>query len=123
MQNQTLLQQNFENTFFYLLKLHNHLVSELDLRENQSGIVLANGRECFLLYYERLENYITTTCGTSNVAVTQADLETTIEGYIQFFDDNQNTLENYFRSRYQLLHFVDRFVVAISFSYAQFIIA
>ncbi len=124
LQNQTLRQQNFENTFFHLLKLHNNLVNELDLREaTGTRNVLANGRECFLIYYKRLESYIIMANRENGTSVNKASLDATVKGYVTFFDANQNNLDNYFRSLCQLLHFIDTSSIDISDSYAQFIIA
>lgn len=123
LQNQTLVQQNFENTFFHLLKLHNNLVRALDLRDDQSRAVLADGRACFLMYYKRLETYVVLSSQKTGLAIDKADIDSTIGGYVQFFDSNRNNLENYFRSLYQLFRFVDRSDVTISSSYAQFILA
>ncbi len=123
LQNQTLVQQNFENTFFHLLKLHNNLVRALDLRDDQSRAVLADGRACFLMYYKRLETYVVLSSQKTGLAIDKADIDSTIGGYVQFFESNRNNLENYFRSLYQLFRFVDRSDVTISSSYAQFILA
>jgi len=47
LQNQTLLNQRFENTFFQLLTLFNSIINSLDLREKNSNTIIATGRDCF----------------------------------------------------------------------------
>ena len=56
-QNATLAQQRFDNTFFELLRLHNEIVNAIELRKSaDSTQIVATGRKCFKIFYDYLEN-------------------------------------------------------------------
>jgi hypothetical protein len=56
-QNETLLNQKFENTFFQLLTLFNSIVNSMDLRRSDSKTaVISQGRDCFEIFYRRLKS-------------------------------------------------------------------
>jgi hypothetical protein len=99
-QNITLKQQRFENTFFQLLGIHTSIVSSMDLRSiQQPSSVVAEGRDCFKNFYKRLRGKI--------LASNEATIENTIEGYNQFYNDNQNNVGHFFRNLYHIMKFID----------------
>ena len=50
-QHSTLKKQNFENTFFQMLRLHNDIVNAIDLKRVAPGKVeLTSGRDCFVVF-------------------------------------------------------------------------
>ena len=53
-QNEAIRTQNFEASFFQLLRLHNDIVNAVDLVSQQGR--LTKGRDCFRVFLERLEN-------------------------------------------------------------------
>lgn len=53
-QNKTLKLQQFENTFFSMLRVHNDNVNSIDLVKSDS--TRTKGRDCFRVLYRRLKN-------------------------------------------------------------------
>ena len=53
-QNDTLSQQQFENTFFQLLTLYNSIVNSLDIRKRDTKAVINSGRDCFEVFYNKI---------------------------------------------------------------------
>jgi hypothetical protein len=49
-QNETLRNQNFENTFFQLLRLHNDILNAIDLQKDGAT---TRGRDCFRVFWKR----------------------------------------------------------------------
>jgi hypothetical protein len=91
-QSKTLQKQNFENTFFQLLRLHHDIVSAMEFDGNA-------GRECF-------ESFL------QNFAGHYRDLRTTSPGemlntaYLRFHEELQGRTGHYFRNLYNLVKFV-----------------
>jgi hypothetical protein len=52
-QGKAIEKQNFESTFFEMLKLHNTIISAIDLIDKDTGRV-TTGRDCFRVFYTRL---------------------------------------------------------------------
>lgn len=115
-QNETLVFQRFENTFFNMLSIHHSIVSSIDVevnpliiehvngeinlrkenRKNKSGIVDLKGRDVFQRHYEtliRLFNF--------------DDNQPYIILYEQLFDYYQSDLGHYFRNVYRIIKLVD----------------
>jgi hypothetical protein len=98
LQNKSLAQQNFENTFFQLLRRHSELVSEASFK----GLT---GRDVFRsLYKSSLVNTYT------NVVTDIKDInERAIATYKAFFSDSDShhILAHYFRVLYHIFKFID----------------
>ena len=114
LQNQTLKQQQFENTFFQLLKTHNDIINSMDLRSSlQGNPVISSGRDCFSSFYKRLNANINS-CHLNDsgegerIDVATASLQNTIKGYEKFYNLNQADLGHYFRNLYHIIKFVDQ---------------
>jgi len=99
-QNSTLRQQKFENTFFQLLSNHNSIVNSIDLlRNGKNGReVVAQGRDCFVTFYNRLNKAI------NNDNITLKEMN---EKYDVFFRANVADLGHYFGNLYHIIKFID----------------
>lgn len=107
-QNATLAQQTFDNTFFQLLRLHNDIVSAIELRKSSDSTqIIAKGRKCFKIFYDYLENaYTNMTVGMP--ANNQQELLQRIEkAYSFFFLEYEREVGHYFRSLYNIVKYVD----------------
>jgi hypothetical protein len=108
LQNQTLRHQQFENTFFQLLNIHTSIVNSLDLRKaEEKSSVISEGRDCFNIFYTRLEHYIKTKGKRLTIDPKKSDITDTIDSYYIFYEKNQNNLGHYFRNLYHIIKFVD----------------
>ena len=96
LQNKALAQQNFENTFFQLLRRHGELVSETNFNR-------VTGRDAFKsLYTETLDPiYHFDHEKINNVR------ERAMAAYRRFFDDYHHILAHYFRTLYHVFKFID----------------
>lgn len=104
LQNKTLSLQSFENTFFQLLRLHNDIVSAIDLQRSNSGEVIAKGRDCFEKFYryfkERWE-------AENPKDMSAVELERIGKTYVAFYSKAESDVGHYFRSLYNIVKFVD----------------
>ncbi len=106
-QEQTVTQkiQRSENTFFQLLNFHNQIVNSIDLRKNNNiGEVIGVGRDCFKIFYARLENFAQHEAKTKYSGdKSQVDILKIYEG---LFAKEQADLGHYFRNLYHIIKFV-----------------
>ncbi len=105
LQNETLLNQKFENTFFELLTLFNSIVNSLDLRKTIKTIV-ATGRDCFETFYKYLTTETRTIIGQNN-ALVSTSMPQAIRAYEKVYNDNKSDLSHYFRTIYHIFKFID----------------
>jgi len=105
LQNQTLLNQKFENTFFELLTLFNSIVNSLDLRRTNKAII-ATGRDCFETFYKYLRTETRSIIGQNN-NIKSASTDNTIRAYDKIYNDNKSDLSHYFRTIYHIFKFID----------------
>jgi hypothetical protein len=99
-QNSTLRQQRFENTFFQLLRNHQDIVNDIDIRRKLSSgesSVSQQGRDCFKTFYEKF-------CGTINK---NSPPDKTNQAYMRFYHGHQSDLGHYFRNLYHILKFIN----------------
>lgn len=121
-QNQTLRQQRFDNTFFQLLNNHSSIVESMDLRKlHDKSSVISEGRDCFNIFYQRLEAYIRTKGAKHNIDTKTASLKDTFEGYHLFFEQNQNDLGHYFRNLYHIIKYIDKSDIDKKKTYTNFV--
>jgi hypothetical protein len=126
-QNDTLAQQRFENTFFQLVRLQNEIVQNITIRNSTGDIVLATGGDSFeKMYLEefkpRVTKYIRKTYITKEDIFEKQgqEIDTKIEEiknklsasetisiYEDFFPPHQSRLGHYFRNLYNILRFVE----------------
>jgi uncharacterized membrane protein len=97
-QNETLRLQNFESSFFQLLRLHNDLVGSI--RNPRSAYINQNlsGRVTFQVLVNELYQDL-------QVTISGRSLEEKID---EFFSDHQYLIGHYFRLLYNIIKFVHR---------------
>jgi hypothetical protein len=97
--------QNFESTFFQMLRLHNDIINSIDLRgAGSGGVVITTGRDCFVTFKNRLHRLYDS---EKKSAVSIDELELVRESYEKFWADNKHELGHYFRYLYRIFKFVD----------------
>lgn len=128
-QGKSLKIQNFENTFFHMVRLHNDIVMDMDTSEQRSE--LHKGRDCFRVFYEKFMLIYHKTVKTTHVnqektstAESQEELigmyenakdkinkynkhdELIDKAYGIFFAIYQHEVGHYFRNLYTILKFI-----------------
>lgn len=100
-QNDVLRIQNFENTFFQLLKLHNDIINSIDLRTSNGDIT--RGRDCFNSFFRRFRSkYLTLQRANLNLD----SREIALKAYSQFYTELQNEIGHYFITLYNIIKFI-----------------
>lgn len=101
-QNEVMRSQNFEATFFQLLRLLSETVAAIDLNKI-GGEQVASGRDCFITFYRRLKRHYE----SSEKAIGPQDESEIIRiAYAKFYKDNQSDVGHYFRTLYNAVKFV-----------------
>lgn len=97
-QNETLFQQKFENTFFQMLNLHHEIVQGSKLTDGVEGRKFFNRiqKDVSLRFQERLSQ-------TPNYTV-----DVLSKYYFEIYINYQNVLGHYFRNMYHIVKLVDR---------------
>jgi len=116
LQNETLLSQKFENTFFELLTLFNSIVNSLDIRRSNNSII-ATGRDCFETFYDNLKTETWLISGNSNALVSVSAPQAII-AYENLYSKNKSDLSHYYRTIYHIFKFIDSAQVADKSRYA-----
>lgn len=101
-QNSTLRKQNFENTFFELLRLLNEITNSIDLIDENNKIT--KGRDCFQVFYKRFKKLWGRNLEQFSGA---SELERINNTYLAFYEEHQSEFGHYFRSMYNIVKFVD----------------
>ncbi len=100
--------QNFERTFFEMLRLHNSILDSMDLRAKNHNDIIASGRDCFRIFYDNLKQryapYILYDINDSHEKIT--------ETYIEFWTKYKQDLGHYFRYLYRIFKYVDESFVS-----------
>ncbi|WP_296592933.1 putative phage abortive infection protein [Methylophaga sp.] len=107
-QNETLVLQNFENSFFQMLRLHNDIVNSIDFVRGggNKNVVTTSGRDCFPVMCERLK----TRYSKIHDLIDQREIvESAYEG---FYEQHQVELAHYFRYLYNIFKFIHKSQVA-----------
>jgi len=101
-QNTTLIVQNFENSFFQMLRLHNDIVNSIDfIRVTSNNSIVTSGRDCFPVMVKRLA----WECKRMKCEID--DKECTIKAYEHFYEKHQIELGHYFRYIYNIFKFIN----------------
>jgi hypothetical protein len=108
-QREALEKQNFESTFFQLLRLFNDLVAGITLPDANNPNLRVNGRACFENFHHSL---MTAYRGVLREAGAIMVLDALNEAYRRFYVPRQGTLGHYFRTLYNIIKLVDRSQVA-----------
>lgn len=103
LQNATLVKQNFENTFFELLKIHNDITNGIDLVDGKGRVT--QGRDCFKVFYDRFEKDWGRNMSTLKG---ECELDRVNNTYLNFYEKNQSEFGHYFRSLFNIINLVDR---------------
>jgi len=116
-QNKVMEKQNFESTFFQLLRLYNEVIDELSVDSTSAMDVLRSigggasathilrGRQCFPYLLEFLLKLL-----VSNSKVSTPDgseLTAINDTYREFYAEHGNSIGHYFRTIYNIVKFVD----------------
>ena len=105
-QHATLRRQSFESTLFQMLRLQSDIVNTIDLTKTRKSIGIASttsGRDCFVVFYERLKG-IYTTVQKRNPELSESDRQTA--AYEKFWEKHQTELGHYFRHLYRIFVFI-----------------
>lgn len=105
-QNKTLLNQKFENTFFQLLTLSSNIVNSLDLRKSSTKVIIASGRDCFESFYKSLTTETRTIIG-QNTGLVSSTIPQVVKAYDKVYSLNKADLSHYFRTIYHIFKFID----------------
>ena len=103
-QNETLKNQRFENTFFHLLSLHNQNVDSLHYDSSRTRKE-RKGRECFPDCIRELMLDVTGSYNLGNGSISQEI--TVVDNYNHNYHKIAPKIEHYQKTLYQLLLFVD----------------
>lgn len=93
--------QQFENTFFQLLGLHQQIISDMDLRLNTNKTI--KGRDCFRYLFTRYSKMYNDANDKTNINVT----ESINAVYFRFYEKRQDNLAHYFQTLYNMVKYVD----------------
>jgi hypothetical protein len=92
--------QNFEATFFQMLRTHGDIVNSIDLT---SGSGVRKGRDCFEIFYARLKNNYSNARNKNNSA---SEASIVNDSYAKFWEMHQSELGHYFRFLFNIVRFV-----------------
>jgi hypothetical protein len=94
--------QNFESTFFEMIRLHHDIVQAIDLQDKKGRIT--RGRDCFRVFYERFRKNHSDANGRYQGS---APAVIATKAYDVFFAEHQHEIGHYFRNFHRILKLVD----------------
>lgn len=101
-QNKSLMKQNFENTFFQMLTIHNEIVNSIDLVSGNGKVT--RGRDCFSVFYTRFNKIYRE---NKKKADGRHSEESVLKlSYDLFWREHQTELGHYFRYLYNIIRFI-----------------
>jgi hypothetical protein len=103
-QSQSLALQNFENTFFQMLRLHNDIVKDMFEGDADTGNKGFSGRDCFGVYHQKFDSIYYKYMKDSDK---EDELELIEINYKVFFFNYQSSIGHYFRNLYTIIKLVD----------------
>lgn len=97
--------QNFEATFFQMLRLHNDIVTSIDLTRGRSSGATTEirGRDCFVTFYTWLRGQYS---GVASKMPNAAASDVLKQTWADFWKQYQTELGHYFRFLYTTVKFV-----------------
>lgn len=114
-QSASLEKQNFESTFFQLMRLHNDIVSDLDLRKTKSHNVIHKGRDCFKTWLRMYEHEYR---GSIHLFTDKSQYLGIIrKSYDDFYRDYESDIGHYFRNLYRIIKYIDESEVSNKYFY------
>jgi putative phage abortive infection protein len=107
-QNQTLKHQNFESSFFQMLRIHNDIVNSIDFVRGggTNNVVTTTGRDCFPIMVKRLKVILATDKTNDNEKIKAT------KAYEQFYVRHQVELGHYYRYLYNIFKFIHNSEIA-----------
>lgn len=96
--------QQFENTFFQMLSVHNRIIEGIDLGSQYEGEPPFHGRDCFKEYFRRLNNHIR----DAENAHGPTPLQKIQTGYRVYWEKSRQDLGHYYRFLYNFIRYVDQ---------------
>lgn len=109
----TLKLQQFESTFFQLLRVHDEIVNAIDLQRTQG---VTKGRDCFKIFCRRF--------GAAMLdlhAGSKTEAEQIHKAYESFYQNHESEVGHYFRHLYHVIKFVDSSEVENKRRYTSFV--
>lgn len=104
LQHATAKQQNFENTFFQMLRLHNSILESIDLTKRTSNTVASiTGRDCFETFYFQLRKSYNS---EKKHNAEDSEIKIIELAYERFWSVFQKELGHYFRYLYNIFRFI-----------------
>jgi uncharacterized membrane protein len=106
-QQNSMAQQNFENMFFQLVKLHNDIVSAIDLRSISrltKNPRITVGRDCFKVFYRRLSKEMDK--HLRGDYFDENEHQGSSVAYRKFHSKNEQNIGHYFRNLYRSFKFI-----------------
>ena len=115
-QNKTLKLQQFENTFFSMLRVLNDIVNSIDLRAkgDAAGPVISTGRDSFQIFMKQLVKTLKSPCGIIIDEEPEDQVEAIKAYYQMWWREHRKDLGHYFRTLYNLIKFIDEFDMSFS---------
>jgi hypothetical protein len=109
-QSYTLQLQQFENTFFSLLKQHNEIVNSMAKKIPGLGgtVTLHYGRECFKYLYDKIRQETGRWGGSTNNQNRNLDIKSALGIYVECWEKEEFWVGHYFRNLYNVIKYVDR---------------
>lgn len=101
-QNEVMKIQNFENTFFQMLKLLNDIINAIDIQSNDK---VTRGRDCFVIFLRRLEYEHHKYKKDLNYS-DRSVLDLIKLGYRDFYLIRQGEVGHYYRTLYNIIKFI-----------------
>lgn len=109
-QRQAIEKQNFENTFFNMLKLHNNIVNDIEFTKEYMETT-GGGSFSFTTKKEISKGRTAVTKITSLFLDMSGDAENPIESFIDIYDIYSTQLGHYFRNIYHILKLIENFQI------------
>jgi hypothetical protein len=96
--------QQFETCFFEMLTLHNDIINDIDIRNNENKDVIKSGRDCFKFFRTKLKNQYE----EQNLKLHQHEQFVVIlVSYELFLKKYQCEVGHYFRTLYNIVKYID----------------
>jgi len=132
-QNELINKQQFENTFFNFINLHNQIVNQIEITITQTSKTskgttenrtILKGHDCFVRTYENFRLLY------QHLSANQAKMKTPIYPdkkdfinavFIEFFKDRYSSLGHYYKNLYQIVRFVDNANISNKSNYTDII--
>lgn len=127
-QNDMLSQEKFENTYFQMLSLFHSIVNSIDIRRNNSEIIVKTGRDCFQTFYKELNREVESIISEENskidiivqgyISFDDLPIELYIKAYGKIYEKHRSDLSHYFRTFYHIIKLIDNSQLNSKKSYA-----